>query len=111
MLEWEALQQSGKLIDEKERLAAIARGLERIRQRQEHGLVSSDFDPRQIMLAMRSLTMFPAAFPQLTRMITGRPIHDPVFRKERMEFLKRIALIFRPASGSRVTIKVVRPSS
>ncbi len=97
MLEWEALQHPGKIIDEKERLTNVARGLERIRQRQTRGLVSSDLDPRQIMLAMRSLTMFPAAFPQLTRLIIGRPLEDPAFQKERAEFLRKIASAFRPA--------------
>jgi len=32
LLEWEALQGTGKVIDEKERRAVVARGLERIRQ-------------------------------------------------------------------------------
>jgi AcrR family transcriptional regulator len=110
MLEWEALQHNGKIIDEKERLDTVARGLERIRQRQARGLISSELDPRQIMLAMRSLTMFPAAFPQLTRLITGRPLQDPAFLKERGEFLKKIALVFRPPHGNRAKINAVASS-
>jgi len=101
LLEWEALQSDGEVIDEKERRAATARGLERLRRRQERGLVSSDFDPRHLMLAMRSLTMFPIAFPQLTRLITGRSVFDPRFQKERAEFLKRFAAAFRPSPGHR----------
>ncbi len=98
LLEWEALQGAGeKLIDENERRAAVARGLERIRQRQARGLVSADLDPRQMMLTMRSLTMFPVAFPQLTRLIMGRPVSDPKFQSERMAFLKKIAVAFEPA--------------
>ena len=54
-----------RLIDEKNRRAATARGLERIRQRQARGQISAEFDPRHVMLAMRSLTMFPAAFPAI----------------------------------------------
>jgi len=110
MLEWEALQEAdGKLIDEKNRRAATARGLERIRQRQARGQISAEFDPRHVMLAMRSLTMFPAAFPQLTRLIMGRPVSDPRFQKERAEFLRRFAAAFRPAqNGSRVEINFVR---
>ena len=110
MLEWEGLQHNGKIIDEKERLETVARGLDRIRQRQARGLVTKDLDPRQIMLAMRSLTMFPAAFPQLTRLITGRPLHDPVFQKERAEFLKKIAAAFRPAFGDLPKADVAKPS-
>ncbi|HEY3762872.1 MAG TPA: TetR/AcrR family transcriptional regulator [Verrucomicrobiae bacterium] len=111
MLEWEGLQHNGKIIDEKERLESVARGLKRIRQRQERGLLSSDLDPRQIMLTMRSLTMFPAAFPQLTRLITGRALNDPVFRKERVEFLKKIGLFLRPARGHRGKTNVVEQFS
>ena len=100
MLEWEALQGNAeKVIDEEQRLAATAHGLARIRQRQERGQISPDLDPRQVMLAMRSLTMFPAAFPQLTRLITGRAVSDPKFQKERAEFLRRFAAALRPAPG------------
>jgi TetR/AcrR family transcriptional regulator len=100
MLEWEALQGNAeRVIDEDERLAATARGLARIRQRQSRGQISPDLDPRHVMLAMRSITMFPAAFPQLTRLITGRAVTDPKFQKERAEFLQRFAAAFRPTSG------------
>jgi len=51
---------------------------------------------------MRSLTMFPAAFPQLTRLIMGRPVSDPRFRKERAAFLRKFAAAFQPRGGQRV---------
>jgi AcrR family transcriptional regulator len=109
MLEWEALQEAdGRLIDEENRRAATARGLERIRRRQARGQISDEFDPRHVMLAMRSLTMFPAAFPQLTRLIMGRPVSDPRFQKERAEFLRRFAAAFRPAHANRVKINFVK---
>ena len=96
------------MIDEKQRRAATARGLERIRQRQARGQISAEFDPRHVMLAMRSLTMFPAAFPQLTRLIMGRPVSDPKFQKERAEFLRQFAAAFRPAHGNQVKIQFVK---
>lgn len=97
LFQWEALQGNWqKVIDEKERLEFTARGLERIQQRQARGQISSELDPRHVMLTMRSLTMFPVAFPQLTRLITGKSVFDPKFQKERMEFLKKIAAAFRP---------------
>ena len=102
MLEWEALQDADKkLIDERARGAAVARGLKRIRKRQARGQVSAEFDPRHVLLTMRSLTMFPAAFPQLTQMIMGRPVHDPKFQRERVEFLRKIAVAFQPARSNR----------
>lgn len=97
MLEWEALQNPNrKVIDEKKRLAVVAHGLNRIRQRQKRGQLSSEFDPRQLMLTIRSLTMFPMAFPQLTRLIMGREVHDPKFQRDRIEFLKKFSALLRP---------------
>jgi AcrR family transcriptional regulator len=109
MLEWEALQIGvQKVIDEPERMAAVARGLKRIRQRQARGQISSEFDPRHVMLAMRSLTMFPVAFPQLTRLIMGRSAFDPKFQKDRAEFLKKFATAFRPSNCQPVKINFVK---
>ena len=103
LLEWEALQEADRrLIDEENRRAATARGLERIRQRQARGQISAELDPRHVVLAMRSLIMFPAAFPQLTRLIMGRPISDPRFRKEHAAFLRKFAAAFQPRGGRRV---------
>jgi len=110
LFEWEALQGNAQtVIDEKIRQAATARGLERIRQRQTRGQISAELDPRHVMLAMRSLTMFPAAFPQLTRLIMGRSVSDPKFQRERAEFLRRFAVALRPAqNGSQVKIRFVK---
>jgi len=109
MLEWEALQSTGqKVIDEKERRAAAARGLERVRQRQARGQISSEFDPRHVVLAMRSLTMFPMAFPQLTEMIMGRSVFDPKFQRERAAFLKKFAVAFQPANTQQVKIRFAK---
>ena len=109
MLEWEALQSAGqKVIDDKERRAAVARGLERIRQRQARGQISSEFDPRHVMLAMRSLTWFPVAFPQLTEMIMGKSVFNPKFQRERAEFLKKFAVAFQPANGQPVKIRFAK---
>ncbi len=106
LLEWEALQNADRrLIDEKSRRAATARGLERIRQRQARGQISAKLDPRHVMLTMRSLTMFPAAFPQLTQLIMGRPVSDPGFQRERAAFLKKFAAAFQPPK-TRDSIKI-----
>jgi AcrR family transcriptional regulator len=95
LFQWEALQGNWqKVIDEEQRVAFVERGLERIRQRQARGQVDPSLDPRHVMLTMRSLTMFPVAFPQLTRLITGKSVFDPKFQKERSEFLKKFAAAF-----------------
>jgi AcrR family transcriptional regulator len=101
LFQWEALQGNWqKVIDEKERIEFIDQGLQRIRQRQERGQISSEFDPRHVMLTLRSLTMFPVAFPQLTRLITGKSVFDPKFQQERSEFLKKFAAALRPPKKS-----------
>jgi len=103
MLEWEALQgREQKIIDEKQRCAAVTRGVKRIRQRQARGQLSSEFDPRHVMLAMRSLTMFPVAFPQLTKLIMGQSVFAPRFQKERATFLKKFAGAFQQKSGRKL---------
>ena len=102
LLEWEALQDADKkLIDGNSRRALAMRALGRIRQQQALGHLSGEFEPGQLLLAMRSLTMFPLAFPQLTRLVTGQPVSDPHFQKKYAEFLKKFAAAFRPAVSRR----------
>jgi AcrR family transcriptional regulator len=102
LLEWEALQEAdNQLIDGTGRRALAIRALGRIRQQQALGYLAGEFEPRHLLLAMRSLTMFPMAFPQLTRLITGQPVSDPHFQKKYAEFLKKFAAAFRPARGRR----------
>jgi AcrR family transcriptional regulator len=97
LLEWEALQDAdNQLIDGTGRRSLAMRSLGRIRQQQASGHLSGEFEPRHLLLAMRSLTMFPLAFPQLTRLITGQPVSDPHFQKKYAEFLKKFAAAFRP---------------
>jgi AcrR family transcriptional regulator len=102
LLEWEALQEADKqLIDKAVRRALTIRSLGRIRQQQASGHLSGEFEPGHLLLAIRSLTMFPMAFPQLTRLITDQPVSDPHFQKKYAEFLKKFAAAFRPADGHR----------
>ena len=102
LLEWEALQGDGnKLIDEKERRTSTAEWLNRLRQRQVNGELSPAFDPRHLALAMQSLTMYPIAFPQFTRLVMGKPVTDPDFQRAYSEFLRQFAKAFRPATAVR----------
>jgi AcrR family transcriptional regulator len=102
LLEWEALQEAdNQLIDGTGRRALATRALGRIRQQQALGYLAGEFEPRHLLIAMRSLTMFPMAFPQLTRLITGQPVSDPHFQKKYAEFLRKFAAAFQPARGRR----------
>ena len=102
LLEWEALQGANKkVIDEKSRRALATRALGRIRKQQALGFLSGEFEPGHLLLAMRSLTTFPMAFPQLTRLFTNRSVSDPHFQRKYAEFLKKFADAFQPAGGRR----------
>lgn len=102
LLEWEALQNGKeKLIDKAERLEASADWLHRLRQRQKNGQLTPEFDPSHLALAMQSLTVFPAAFPQLVWLYTGQCVHDPKFQSEYRKFLKEFATAFKPRNRSR----------
>jgi len=103
LLEWEALQGAPRLRSEKARQAACADWLKRIRQRQREGLMNSSLDPRHLALAMQSLTMFPAAFPQLVRLVTGKSVHDPKFQRCYRKFLAEFAAAFGPGRPRKKT--------
>jgi TetR/AcrR family transcriptional regulator len=109
LLEWEALQSGGeKVIDENERRARAADWLKRLRGRQSRGELSSEFDARHLALAMQSLTMYPMAFPQLTRFIMGRTIDDPEFQRSHAAFLEKFAAVFRPMNAKTVKINFAK---
>jgi TetR/AcrR family transcriptional regulator len=107
LLEWEALQLSRKkLIDEAKRRAALAQGVNKIRRRQELGLLPTGLDPRHVLLSNMALTMFPLAFPQITRLVTGCDTADPRFIRQRADFLRRLAGVLyqrRKTNGSTET--------
>ena len=101
LLQWEALQpQNGKLINEAQRLRNYENSLARLRRGQARGLLSRDYDPKQLLLSMMALTTFPLAFPQIIRLVTGLEVNDPEFRKRRVAFLRQFAKAFRPKGKS-----------
>jgi TetR/AcrR family transcriptional regulator len=100
LLEWEALSQSRRVIGEDERRAEEVNGVERIRRAQNQGLVPSDLEPEQFLLAMMGLVTFPFAFPQVTRLVTGLSPSDLEFRRHRLEFLQKLAGLFEPVTGN-----------
>jgi len=109
LLEWEALQRGAKhVIDEDERRALAADWLKRLRGRQERGELSSDFDARHMALAMQSLTMFPMAFPQLTRFIIGQAVDDHKFQRAHSAFLEKFAAAFSPMNARPVKINFAK---
>lgn len=95
LLEWEALQWGETtVVEEASRKEAANAVLERIRELQAKGTVTSRFPAGQLLLSMMALTTYPLAFPQLTRLLTGYNVSDPEFQKQRAEFLQEFAAAF-----------------
>jgi AcrR family transcriptional regulator len=97
LLGWEALlSDGGQLVEGKFRRQGVARGLARVRREQAEGQLNPEFDSRHVMLAKLSLAMFPAAFPNSTKLITGQPVSSPAFQRQYTHFLKQFAAALRP---------------
>ena len=97
LLAWESLQTKGeRVVNEADRSRWASEINALIRQQQAGGKIMAEIEPEYFHLAMVSLTIFPAAFQQLTRMITGKSAADPVFQRDYARFLKCVAPAFRP---------------
>jgi TetR/AcrR family transcriptional regulator len=97
LLQWEALEGGpGAISREAERQRAFKLGVNQLRDRRARGLLRTDLEAPHMLLAMMALTMFPVAFPQITRLATGLRPTDPAFRKQRIEFLRQFAEALRP---------------
>ena len=102
LLQWEALQGGGdEVIDEAARREALARAIERTRRRKELGLLPGQLDSAYLLLGLMALTMFPLAFPQLTRLLTGLPTTAHRFQRGYGRFLRGFALAIQPRPRSR----------
>jgi AcrR family transcriptional regulator len=92
LLQWEALAAGeGPVVREAERRASIERALEDLRARQRRGLVPGDLDVGHLLLTILGVLTYPLAYPQVTRMVTGKSAADPAFRRQHTEFLRRFA--------------------
>jgi len=102
LLQWEALGSGDrKPIAEEERRKAWVEGAERLRDAQRAGLLHGDLDPEYLVLALMSLTMFPLAFPQLVRMVTGARVGDAEFQRRQVRFLRQLGACLRPQASDR----------
>jgi len=81
MLLWEALAHGDRaLAAEEERREGMRLACERVRRSQENGYVSPALDPEYTLLALVALAMFPWAFPQMARLMTGAAPGEAAFR-------------------------------
>jgi AcrR family transcriptional regulator len=103
LLEWEALSTTtGKLVGEDERRRYLDHAFARLRTAQRHGHIPAGLDVAQLHLSMIALTVFPLAFPQMTRLATGLDPTDPRFRRKRIEFLRWL--------GGRLAVEPTKPA-
>jgi len=90
---WESLSYGGarEVPGEAARCAHMQRGIDRIREAQRTGQLPADVAPEHALLALMALSVFPAAFPQVARMLTGAAPDDPVFRRDYEKVLRAFA--------------------
>jgi AcrR family transcriptional regulator len=93
LLMWEALETNARrpVVEEEGRSELYRQRVEAIAAEQEAGNVEADLDPAQLLLSEMAMTIFPAAFPQVTRLVTGSNPSDPKFIQRRREFFAALA--------------------
>jgi len=91
LLMWEGLEAGpdGAVAEEDARRALYLTLVERVRTAQAAGEIPADLDPAQVVLSRIAQVMFPVAFPQLARLVTGTAVTDPAFAVARTEFLRQ----------------------
>jgi TetR/AcrR family transcriptional regulator len=96
LLEWEALQHGDQnLVHEERRRDGTRKAIGNLRRRQANGLLNHRLDPAHLLLSIMALTAYPLAFPQVTRLVTGRSAFEPAFQEERRQFLRQLADLLR----------------
>jgi AcrR family transcriptional regulator len=90
---WEALQhKAGKPVEGEElRAASIRSRVDAVEAQQAAGTLDDALDPAQVALMELAITMFPIAFPQLTRLVTGLQPDSDEFNARQQAFLAELA--------------------
>lgn len=102
IISWESLQNpGGRAVDEKSRRKIALKHIDRIRHQQKTGVLNPATEASFALLAMMSLAIFPQAFPQMTRLVSGQPVNDPQFQRNYAVFLRQLAAAFRPTKTTR----------
>lgn len=87
MHQWEALGGAKTLVAEDERRELFTRAMAVFRHWTKQGSLPGDVDSAQLLVSVVALTVFPVAFPQLTRLVAGAPPESARFRRARRGFL------------------------
>lgn len=102
LLTWEALEGDRRrtLAGKGPRQTVYRDWVAAIEAEQAAGAIDPDLDAAQLVLTEMALTMFPAAFAQITRLVTGLAPSDPEFLRRRQQFLARYAAKAYAPTGS-----------
>ena len=95
LLMWEALERSGRGPMEQEamRRATFEQWLGAVERAQSEGALPKELDARQLVLSELGTVLFPFAFPQLTRLVTGQSATSPEFLAQRRAFLEQLGAL------------------
>jgi AcrR family transcriptional regulator len=98
LLMWEALETSPRrpVEEEEGRRELYRQRVESIGAEQAAGVVDRRLDPAQLLLSELAMTIFPAAFPQVTRLVTGFNVTDKEFVEQRLAFFAALADVLAP---------------
>ncbi|MGH8013732.1 MAG: TetR/AcrR family transcriptional regulator [Candidatus Binataceae bacterium] len=89
LLQWEALEAGNRRVTaENERRESLHKGLDQLRHEQAGLLCGDGVDVAQLKLAMIALAIFPRAFPQITRQLSGCAPEGVQFRRNHRNFLE-----------------------
>lgn len=90
LLTWEALERSGRgPVEQRARRATLEQWVGAVEEAQANGTLPADLDARHLVLSELGTVLFPLAFPQLTRLVTGQAPTSPEFQAERRAFLEK----------------------
>ncbi|MEO8796879.1 MAG: TetR/AcrR family transcriptional regulator [Polyangiaceae bacterium] len=91
LLLWEALAYGeGPVMAERARVASMSESCAHMKKLQKEAGVCPGLPPEHVTLALMAMSMFPRAFPQITRMLTGTAPSDPKFQASYSATLRAI---------------------
>jgi AcrR family transcriptional regulator len=94
---WEALDPPvGRLPGADERRALWRASVDSLEEMQRRGRLRPGLDPRYLQLALVSLTLMPAALPQMAQLVTGLSPADARFCEGQSTFLRALGLLLAP---------------
>ncbi|MFB0524682.1 MAG: TetR/AcrR family transcriptional regulator [Phycisphaerae bacterium] len=81
----------GEIVEQDSRRHYYKNHVNAARQMQKSGQLSSAYDPECFIIAVIALILFPAVFPQVVRLVTGRKVTSQSFRRRWNQLLTQLA--------------------